>query len=167
MTSCSPLIINRRVGWTCRLNLQDRRSQARNQRESRWKADQLSCLASSSTLKLEATYSAETSIDFQLTTRRYIPEDRTLHNHHSSPMIWCRQVHNLRTKQNSRDKINVVIISDNRSKINVKLSLCLISWAARSEDVVRNGGMAPEFFYLSTRQRWKISLTPRPLYCRG
>jgi hypothetical protein len=29
---------------------------------------------------MEATYSYETSADFQRTTRRYIPEDRTLHN---------------------------------------------------------------------------------------
>jgi hypothetical protein len=26
--------------------------------------------------------SSETSVDFQLTTQRYIPEDNTLHNHH-------------------------------------------------------------------------------------
>jgi hypothetical protein len=35
----------------------------------------------SSTLRIEATCSPETSVDFQRTTRRYIPEDRTLHNH--------------------------------------------------------------------------------------
>jgi hypothetical protein len=28
---------------------------------------------------MEATCSSEISVDFQLTTRRYIPEDRTLH----------------------------------------------------------------------------------------
>jgi hypothetical protein len=39
------------------------------------------CLAYSSTLKMEATCSSETSVDFQRTTRRYIPEDKTLHNH--------------------------------------------------------------------------------------
>jgi hypothetical protein len=32
-------------------------------------------LAYSSTLKMEATYSSETSVDFQRTTERYIPED--------------------------------------------------------------------------------------------
>jgi hypothetical protein len=36
----------------------------------------VSCLAYS-TLKMEAICSSETSIDFQRTTRRYIPEDRT------------------------------------------------------------------------------------------
>jgi hypothetical protein len=30
---------------------------------------------------MEATYFSETSVDFQRITRRYIPEDRTLHNH--------------------------------------------------------------------------------------
>jgi hypothetical protein len=30
---------------------------------------------------MEAIYSSETSVDFQRTTRRYIPEDDTLHNH--------------------------------------------------------------------------------------
>jgi hypothetical protein len=28
---------------------------------------------------MQATYSSETSVDFQQTTRRYIPEDRTIH----------------------------------------------------------------------------------------
>jgi hypothetical protein len=30
---------------------------------------------------MEATCSSETSVDFQRTTRRYIPEDSPLHNH--------------------------------------------------------------------------------------
>jgi hypothetical protein len=32
---------------------------------------------------MEITYSPETSVDFQRATRRYIAEDRTLHNHRS------------------------------------------------------------------------------------
>jgi hypothetical protein len=39
----------------------------------------VSCSAYSSTLKMEATCSSETSNDFQRITRRYIPEDSTLH----------------------------------------------------------------------------------------
>jgi hypothetical protein len=35
----------------------------------------------SSTLNMEATCSSETTVDFQRTTRNYIPEDRILHNH--------------------------------------------------------------------------------------
>jgi hypothetical protein len=41
----------------------------------------VSCFAQSSTLKMEATRSSETSAEFQRTARCYIPEDRTLHNH--------------------------------------------------------------------------------------
>jgi hypothetical protein len=47
----------------------------------RWIRKSSFCLADSSTLKMEVTYSSETSVDFQRTTRRYIPEERTLHNH--------------------------------------------------------------------------------------
>jgi hypothetical protein len=39
----------------------------------------VSCLAYSSTLKIEDTYSAETSAEFQRTTQRYIPEDSILY----------------------------------------------------------------------------------------
>jgi hypothetical protein len=38
----------------------------------------VSCSAYSSTLKMEVICSSETSVDFQQTTRHYIPEDRTL-----------------------------------------------------------------------------------------
>jgi hypothetical protein len=64
ITPYNPLKVNCRFGGSCRLYLHGRRiSQARNQRESRWK------------VKL---CSAETSIDLQRTTQRYIPEVRTL-----------------------------------------------------------------------------------------
>jgi hypothetical protein len=33
------------------------------------------------TLNVESTCSSEVSVDFQRTTRRYIPEDRTLYNY--------------------------------------------------------------------------------------
>jgi hypothetical protein len=39
---------------------------------------QVASLACSSTLKMEAICSSETSVDFQWTTRRYIPEGVTL-----------------------------------------------------------------------------------------
>jgi hypothetical protein len=38
-------------------------------------------LAYPSNLKKKATCSSETSVDFQRTTRRYIPEDSTPHSH--------------------------------------------------------------------------------------
>jgi hypothetical protein len=39
----------------------------------------VSCSAYSSTLKMEVPCSSETSVDFQWSTRRYFPEDITLH----------------------------------------------------------------------------------------
>jgi hypothetical protein len=41
----------------------------------------VSCSAYSSALKMDEIYSSETSIDFQRITRRYIPEDSTVHNY--------------------------------------------------------------------------------------
>jgi hypothetical protein len=41
----------------------------------------VSCLANYSTLKIKATCSSETSVDFERTTRGYITEYNTLHNH--------------------------------------------------------------------------------------
>jgi hypothetical protein len=42
-----------------------------------------SCLAYSSTLKMEVTHSSESLVDFQWATWCFIPEDRTLHDHPS------------------------------------------------------------------------------------
>jgi hypothetical protein len=76
--SHSPLKVNPCFGGKCHLHYQGRRiSKARNQCESRWQAE----------LKVEATCSPETSVDFQWTTWCYIPEDRTLRNHR------CENVH--------------------------------------------------------------------------
>jgi hypothetical protein len=67
----------------------------------------VSCSAYSSTLKMEAMCSSETSVDFQRTTRRYIPEDSTLHNNRcenltfylfSAYVIWTgTKFHNIHT----------------------------------------------------------------------
>jgi hypothetical protein len=71
--SYSSLKVKRRFGETRRLDLEGRRiSQASNK-----------CEAGSnnySTLKMEATNSSETSIEFQRNTRCDIPEDITLQN---------------------------------------------------------------------------------------
>jgi hypothetical protein len=52
----------------------------------------VSCLAYSSTLKVELICFSEMLVDFQQTTQRYIPNDRILHNHHcenlKSYFIW-------------------------------------------------------------------------------
>jgi hypothetical protein len=83
MTPCSLLSVNRRFGGTYRLHLQGRRNKfskkpARKQVPSR---ALVSCSAYSSTLKMEAIFLSEMSVDSQRTTRRHIPEDDTLHNH--------------------------------------------------------------------------------------
>jgi hypothetical protein len=68
---CSPAKVNRLFGGTYRLHLKGRRvSQARNMLTS--------CLAYSSTLKMEATQSSETCVGFHRTTRHYVPEGRIL-----------------------------------------------------------------------------------------
>jgi hypothetical protein len=54
-------------------------------------------LAYSSTLKMEATYSPEKSVDFQRNTRRYIPEDSTPYNHRCENLI-SYNCHSLRIK---------------------------------------------------------------------
>jgi hypothetical protein len=90
ITPYSSFKVNRRFGGPYRLHLQGRRiSRARYQSESRWQASLclppaftlVSCSAYSPTLKMEAICSSEMSVNFQRTTRRYIPEDSTLHNH--------------------------------------------------------------------------------------
>jgi hypothetical protein len=75
ITPCSPLSVNRRFGGSYRLHLQGRKiSQARNRCQAGSKEN-------SGLLKTEATCFSEMSVDFKRTTRRYIPEDRNLHNH--------------------------------------------------------------------------------------
>jgi hypothetical protein len=69
ITPYSPLKVNRRFRRTCWLQVR-RISQTRNQRKIK--------RGYSSTLMMEATFFSETSIEFKRTTRRYIPEDRTL-----------------------------------------------------------------------------------------
>jgi hypothetical protein len=75
---CSPLKLNWHFGETCRHSLLGRRiSQAR---EPEWSSvtsfTLVPCLAYFSILKMMATYSFETSVDFQRTIRQYIAEDR-------------------------------------------------------------------------------------------
>jgi hypothetical protein len=68
ITPCSPLKADRLFGGIYRLHLQQAFTL-------------VSYLAYSSTLKMEAICSSEISVGFQRTTRRYLPEDGTLHNH--------------------------------------------------------------------------------------
>jgi hypothetical protein len=89
ITPCSPLKVSRHFGGTYRLHLQSRRiSRGRNQHQVAPTFTLVSCSAYSSTLKMEAICSSETSVYFQRTTRRYIPDDSTL-PYCSSPGISC------------------------------------------------------------------------------
>jgi hypothetical protein len=86
ITLCSPLRVNGRFAGTYRLHLQGWKiNRARNQSESNLCLPPtfmlVSCSAYSSALKMEAICSSGTSVDSQRTTRGYIPEDGTLHNH--------------------------------------------------------------------------------------
>jgi hypothetical protein len=91
---CTPLKVNRRFGGTYRLHLQGGRiSQARNHLCFPPAFILVSCFAYFSTLKMEATCASETSVDFQRTTRRYIPEDSTL----QVWLCWIRSCMNLIT----------------------------------------------------------------------
>jgi hypothetical protein len=58
--------------------------------EERWFVAQLNF----STLKMEAIYSSETSVDTQRITRRYIPDGGTLHSIFMSFVQSVRQVSN-------------------------------------------------------------------------
>jgi hypothetical protein len=87
MTPYSPLSFHRWFEGTYRLHLQGRRNKfSKNQQARRWQVFRLaeySCLPVfaeliSSTLKMEAICSFETSVETQRTIRRHIPEDDTL-----------------------------------------------------------------------------------------
>jgi hypothetical protein len=78
ITPCSPLKVNRRFGGTC-LHLQGLRiSQARKQICLLPAFTLVSGSAYTSTLKMEAICTSETSIEFKRNSRRYIPKDGTL-----------------------------------------------------------------------------------------
>jgi hypothetical protein len=96
ITLCRPLEVNRRFGGTCRLHLPGRKiSQARNQHEAGSKQIHatclmlVSCFAYTLALNMEWTYSSETSVGLQRTTRRYIPWHRDVHNHLGENLVSC------------------------------------------------------------------------------
>jgi hypothetical protein len=74
MTPCSPLSVNRRFGGTYRLRLQGRRNMFSKKPASKLATCFLAELTSS-TMKMDAICSSETSVDTQRTTRSHIPEN--------------------------------------------------------------------------------------------
>jgi hypothetical protein len=101
-TLCSPLKVNRRFGETYRLP---------------YAFTLVFCSAHFSTLKMEAIYSSETSVDLQRTIRRYIPEDSVLATSLQGRGIYCtlfvyapkeircsHEIRQLRHKENRRNE---------------------------------------------------------------
>jgi hypothetical protein len=82
---CSPARVSRRSGATCCLRPHGRRiSQSRNQYEAEMGVacfKLVTCLVYSSTMKMEAICSSDTSVDCHLTTRCYTAGDRIDRNH--------------------------------------------------------------------------------------
>jgi hypothetical protein len=79
MTPCSLLSFNRRFGGTYRFHLQGRRNRF-SKTSIQAACHLLAGFAKliSSTLKMKAISSSETSVETQQTTRRHIPEDDTI-----------------------------------------------------------------------------------------
>jgi hypothetical protein len=74
----SPLKVNQRFGGTCCLQFQSPRIIRQSLFCLPLAFTLVSCSAYSSTMKIEATCFSETSVDFQWTTRHYIPVNRTV-----------------------------------------------------------------------------------------
>jgi hypothetical protein len=91
ITPCNPLKVNGRFGGSYRLHLQGRGiSQTSNLLATCFTL--VSCFTYSSTLKMDAARSSETSVNFERTTWRYIPDDRT-------PTFWAPIINIFRCKQ--------------------------------------------------------------------
>jgi hypothetical protein len=92
-TPCIPVEVSLRFGGPCRHHLQGRRiSQARNKDKAAILTAcfmLVPCLAYSSTVKMEATCSSETSINFHRNTLHYIPDVRILHNYRYENLKYC------------------------------------------------------------------------------
>jgi hypothetical protein len=93
------------------------------------------CSAYFSTLKMEAICSSETSVDFQRTTQRYIPEDSTLHNHRCenlkshSPHSFLGFVHRLAfPTEHSVSELHLFSFSGEKERRH------LLNWVRQSPD---------------------------------
>jgi hypothetical protein len=100
---CSLLKVNQCFWGTYCLHLQLKNEPSK---KSGWKFclspafTLVSCLAYSSTLKMEAVCFSKTVVDFQRTTWHYIPEDSNLHNHlcenlkfYKSLSVWKQSIY--------------------------------------------------------------------------
>jgi hypothetical protein len=134
---CSALKDNRHFVGTYCLHLQGQGiSRARNQRESMPPAFILvSCSAYSSTLKMEAMFLR--NVGWQRTTRCYIPEESTLHNHRcenlkSYRMDKCSCIYRLLSNRPTARRLGVVALSGPRRAVGKrKVIPCPLSLLAR------------------------------------
>jgi hypothetical protein len=79
----------------------------------------VSCSAYSSTLKMEAICSSETSVDFQRNARRYIPEDSTV--------LKCVDFKKWKTE-------NSVLFMHTHKVMKSSLSIAIVMFASHSEE---------------------------------
>jgi hypothetical protein len=127
ITPCSPLRVKRCFGGTYRLLLQGRRNQfSKNQQASRWQAECLLVFAEliSSTVKMEAICSSETSVETPRTTRRHIPEYDTLYKEDACE--FCALVYGVCYSQSCIRCKNQFIFS---TVLKTTLSLRFLSWS--------------------------------------
>jgi hypothetical protein len=134
ITLCSPLKVNWRFGGPCRLH-----SQLRSRALLATCFMLASCLAYSSILKMEVICSSETSVAFQWTARRYIPEDRSLHSDYSHRL--CRTLSTkLEYKQKRWRQTNKHInLLDNQMQLQTRWNviyffICLVTWTSSSKN---------------------------------
>jgi hypothetical protein len=137
ITLCSPLKVNRHFGGTYCLCLQGPRiRRERNQLKGRRQAELVFCLDYSSTLKMEATCSPEKSVDFQRTTRRYIPDDSsTLRPFSYRPIIKCTIKHKwensnrgIKLKKFKEISINYIFLKSPMCQQHCKLNKEDVGW---------------------------------------
>jgi hypothetical protein len=70
------------------------------------------------------------------------------------------------TNDNVHNKLAVAQAYTTNVKVKVRLHLVLTEHHTM-EGYWGSGSIAPRIFYLGTRWRWVVSLTPRPLYLQG
>jgi hypothetical protein len=144
VTPCRPLKVNWRFGEICRFHLQGRPLISTC-------FTLIYCLAYNLTLKMNAKYSSEMSVEFQQTTWRYIPEDRTLHNHR------CENLKSYIIRFYCQQTVQTKIWSNIQGCSSVRLTT--------ASKICRQGRFSqPALFTLQPRCPMKTSLPPNQIF---